>query len=155
MSKPNVHEFWFMNSRIWDADSIRDAHTINSPCTCSSSVRAAVCPCTRTIDHFSHECQQPAGALVNQNAASHLRQSGHLRVRHAAGHNWTRTPSRNIIQRAVFFLIHFSVQLICLWSSCHSVLGGHRDMAGGCLSNKPIHCRLSCVYDVIGMQNDR
>ncbi len=42
---------------------------------CSSSVRAAVCPCTWAIDRLSPlECQQPSGGLANQNAASHLRQ---------------------------------------------------------------------------------
>ncbi len=37
---------------------------------------------TRAIDRFSRERQQPARALANQNAASHLRQLGRLKVRH-------------------------------------------------------------------------
>ncbi len=35
------------------------------------------------VDRFSRECKQPTGALVNQNAASHLRQSGRMSIRHA------------------------------------------------------------------------
>ncbi len=50
---------------------------------CSSSVRASACPCTRAIERFSRERQKPVRALANQNAASHLRQSDRLSVRHA------------------------------------------------------------------------
>ncbi len=47
---------------------------------------AAFFPCMRAIDRFSRECcQQPTGALANQSAACHLRQSGRLSVRHALG----------------------------------------------------------------------
>ncbi len=37
---------------------------------------------TRAIDRFSRERQQPARALANQNATSHLRQLGNLKLRH-------------------------------------------------------------------------
>ncbi len=46
----------------------------------------------------------------------------HTAVRHA----WTRTPFLNIVQEAVFFLIHFSASFIHLWPLCHSDLGGSR-----------------------------
>ncbi len=42
----------------------------------SSEVQAAACPCTRAIDRFLRANQQPTGPLANQNATSHLRQSG-------------------------------------------------------------------------------
>ncbi len=53
------------------------------PRFCSISARATTCPCTLALDHFSSERQQPTRALAYKNATSHLRQSGHLSVRHA------------------------------------------------------------------------
>ncbi len=44
----------------------------------------------------------------------------------AAWHNWTRTPARNVVQKAVFSLIHFPASFICLWPSCYFDLGGSR-----------------------------
>ncbi len=47
---------------------------------CSSKVRDTAYPCTRAIDRFSrtHARQLPTCAQANQNATSHLRQSGRL-----------------------------------------------------------------------------
>ncbi len=39
-------------------------------------------------------------------------------------HVWARTPSCYIIQEALFFLLHFSISLICLWPSCNFDLEG-------------------------------
>ncbi len=43
----------------------------------------SIVPHTLVIDRWSRERQKPTCALVNQNAAFHLRQSVHLSVRHA------------------------------------------------------------------------
>ncbi len=44
----------------------------------------------------------------------------------AACHAWTRTPSLNIVKKAVFSLIHFAVSFTCLWPLCHFDFGGSR-----------------------------
>ncbi len=44
----------------------------------------------------------------------------------AAWHAWTRTPPLNIVQKAVFSIIHFPASFICLWPSCHFDLRGSR-----------------------------
>ncbi len=37
---------------------------------------------------------------------------------------WTQTPFRNIVQRALFYLIHFPASVTRLWTSCHFDFGG-------------------------------
>ncbi len=44
----------------------------------------------------------------------------------ATWHDWTQTPPLNIVQKAVFSLMHFPASFICLWPSCHSDFGGSR-----------------------------
>ncbi len=52
----------------------------------------------------------------------------------AACHAWTRTPSLNIVQKAVFPSVHFPVSFIRLWPSCHSDLGVSRHGSNRILS---------------------
>ncbi len=107
---------------------------------CSISVRTAACPCTRAIDRSSHavyrsilvltslayteRCVQPAPIRTPERSSCLSDQRRILDVK--TWHAWTRTPPRNIVWKAVFFLIHFPVSLIRLWPSCHSDFRGSR-----------------------------
>ncbi len=44
----------------------------------------------------------------------------------AAGHKWTQTPARNIVQEAVFSILNVPASIVRLSPSCHFDLGGSR-----------------------------
>ncbi len=78
-----------------------------------------------------HACwpiRTPSPACANQDARVVITSkrpksnSIHTVVRHAL----TRSPARNIVQKTILFVIHFSISLIWFWPSCHFDLGGLR-----------------------------
>ncbi len=107
---------------------------------------AAPCPCTRAIDRSSRagyrsilvltslantragqsECRYPPAPIRTPEWTSRLSGQRRILFTQPCG-----TPKpRNIVQKAVFSLMHFPASFICLWPSCHFDLGGLRHGCG-------------------------
>ncbi len=85
-------------------------------------MRAAAFPCTllsieRMLTAYRRVGQSerrfPPAPIRTLERSSHQGGQKMNTIHTAVRHNWTPTPSRNIVQKAVFFLMHRVEQLIC------------------------------------------